>query len=239
MNTYVSAQSHQSAFVKHMFSLRSVLILLFLFSSLFFSVPAAQAFGEASSPASAVTAMRDSVNSADADRFESCFDISSIARHVFKELETMGNMPEYSSQMPPILAMMTEKKIFTNPVTSEVLLSEVRSFVRYGVGSGAFAGKKTNNYKADGMLAPLFSLLSMGRKEITEIGAPVQTQEANKCIVPFAVIDHDNGHTYRVRAVVTANGQGGWKITDIQNVRFLIHQILLEAASQDDGAVTI
>ena len=50
--------------------------------------------------------------------------------------------------------------------------------------------------------------------------------------MPFAVVDHENGNTYYVRAIVTQDGSS-WKITDIQNKRFLIQQILLESAAQE------
>ena len=78
-------------------------------------------------------------------------------------------MPEYAGQMPPMLALLVNQNAFTSPVTQDLLLSEVRKFVRYGVGSGAFAGKKVENYKGESMMAPLFSLISMGKKEITKI----------------------------------------------------------------------
>ena len=182
-------------------------------------------------PKSAVEGIIAAVDNADADAFEKSMDITSVARHVFTELETMGKMPEYAGQMPPMLALLVNQNAFTSPVTQDLLLSEVRKFVRYGVGSGAFAGKKVENYKGESMMAPLFSLISMGKKEITKIEAPVSAGDGRH-IVPFAVVDHENGNTYYVRAIVTQDGSS-WKITDIQNKRFLIQQILLESAAQE------
>ncbi len=205
--------------------------LLFLLSCIcagFFCPRAAMA---ADGPKSAVEGIIAAVDNADADAFEKNMDITSVARHVFTELETMGKMPEYSGQMPPILSLLINQNAFTNPVTQEILLSEVRKFVRYGVGSGAFAGKKVENYKGESMMAPLFSLISMGKKEITRIETPVKTEDGRH-VVPFAVVDHENGNTYYVRAIVTQEGNS-WKITDIQNIRFLIQQILLESAATE------
>ena len=210
------------------FSALCLLFLAVLVCAGFFCPDAARA---ADGPQSAVEGIIAAVDNADADAFEKNMDITSVARHVFTELETMGKMPEYAGQMPPMLALLVNQNAFTSPVTQDLLLSEVRKFVRYGVGSGAFAGKKVENYKGESMMAPLFSLISMGKKEITKIEAPVSAGDGRH-IVPFAVVDHENGNTYYVRAIVTQDGSS-WKITDIQNKRFLIQQILLESAAQE------
>ena len=149
-------------------------------------------------PKSAVEGIIAAVDNADADAFEKSMDITSVARHVFTELETMGKMPEYAGQMPPMLALLVNQNAFTSPVTQDLLLSEVRKFVRYGVGSGAFAGKKVENYKGESMMAPLFSLLSMGKKVISNFlkwiaGVSLTTGDGNAG--GHFRVDYNNGST--------------------------------------------
>lgn len=207
---------------------RRVVLCLIVLCGVFFCQPSS-AFS-ASDPRACIQDLITAVDNADPDAFEQRLDVTAVTKQVFQELNDMGNDPQYASQMPPLLSLIISQGALTSPLFQPMLISEVRNFVRYGVGSGSFAGRQVQGYKSDSMLAPLFGLISMGRKEITRIERPLMGQDGN-WIAPFHVLDHENGNTYRVMAVC-APVSDGWRIVAFQNIRQLIKQILTEAQGQ-------
>ncbi|MDO5536530.1 MAG: hypothetical protein Q4F72_03260 [Desulfovibrionaceae bacterium] len=177
-----------------------------------------------------IRAMVRAVDNADQKAFEKRVDISGVTGQIFDELQTMGRMEQYQAKMPPLMNLLISQGALESPMIRPLLVSEVRNFVLYGVGSGSFAGKKVENYQNDSMLAPLFNMVSMGRKEIRRIDRPMMG-ENGQWIVPFSVLDHENGNTYRVLAQV-AMVSDGWRMVGISNLRALIEQILLEAQAE-------
>ena len=134
-----------------------------------------------------------------------------------KEAAKPGN----SSLLPPMLALM-----FSGAAMAEdnglgvrkLLVSEARAFVHNGIASGAFAGKSVQDYAAEGWVAPLFESVSMGRKEIRNVGTPVR--QGKDWIVPFVLRDHGNGNSYAVRARVSDAG-GSPRVVAVENLRQL------------------
>ncbi len=186
----------------------------------------------AGDPRSCIEELGTAMEMADPDAFERRLDIEGVAGQVFDEIEAMARDGQRARLMPPMLALMASQGAFSSGFTRPLLLGEVRGFVRWGVGSGSFAGRRVENYRSDSMLAPLFALVSTGRKEITRIDTPVMGRNG-RWTVPFTVYDHDSGGTYRVRAVC-APADDGWRMVGIENLRPLMDQILGE--SQEDGA---
>lgn len=87
-----------------------------------------------------------------------------------------------------------------------------------GIASGAFAGKSVQDYRTEGWVAPLFESVSMGRKEIRNVGTPVR--QGKDWIVPFVLRDHGNGNSYAVRARVSDAG-GSPRVVAVENLRQL------------------
>ncbi len=202
-----------------------VCLILFMFVCSILIVPEhAPAAGD---PRSCIQDLIKAVDNADPDAFEKRVDIEAVTRQIFDELEVMASMDEYASAMPPVLSLLASQGAFSNTLARQLLLNEVRSFVRYGVGSGAFAGKKVENFKRESVLTPLFEMVSMGRKEITSVGRPLMTRDG-RWVAPFSVLDHENGNTYYVRAVC-APVSDGWRMVAIENLRMLIIQIMGES----------
>lgn len=188
--------------------------------------------GDSRDPRSCLAAMSEAIEAYDADAFDRRVAIESLARDVFAELEAVSRDENLSRWLPPVVTLMASQGVFTNMLTASFMAAEVREFVLYGVGSGAFAGNMTKDYQSSSMLAPLFALVSMGRKEIRDVGHPVRV-DRNRMRVPFTVYDFDNSNTYAVQGIFTS-GAEGWKLTGIENLRDLILQVGVE--SQQDMA---
>ena len=149
------------------------------------------------------------VDNADAACFEQLVDMDAILNEAVDLFMKEAAKPENSSLLPPMLALM-----FSGAAMAEdnglgvrkLLVSEARAFVHNGIASGAFAGKSVQDYRTEGWVAPLFESVSMGRKEIRNVGTPVR--QGKDWIVPFVLRDHGNGNSYAVRARVSdAGGQ--------------------------------
>lgn len=105
------------------------------------------------------------------------------------------------------------------PAGARALSSDAaRACVHNGIASGAFAGKSVQDYRTEGWVAPLFESVSMGRKEIRNVGTPVR--QGKDWIVPFVLRDHGNGNSYAVRARVSDAG-GSPRVVAVENLRQL------------------
>ena len=181
-------------------------------------------------PRSCLANMMQAVETRDTSLFERQADIEGLTRQVFAELEHMAGDEQRARWLPPLVTLLASQGALTSSLTSGFLVSEVRAFVLYGVGSGAFAGQKVPGYTSESMLSPLFDMVSMGRKEIRDMGVPVRV-DRDRMRLPFAVHDHDNGNTYRVVGIFTVTS-GGCRLTSLENVRDLIIQLGLESSDQ-------
>ena len=161
------------------------------------------------------------VDNADAACFEQLVDMDAILNEAADLFMKEAAKPENSSLLPPMLALM-----FSGAAMAEdnglgvrkLLVSEARAFVHNGIASGAFAGKSVQDYRTEGWVAPLFESVSMGRKEIRNVGTPVR--QGKDWIVPFVLRDHGNGNSYAVRARVSDSG-GSPRVVAVENLRQL------------------
>ena len=110
-------------------------------------------------PRSCLAAMSNAIETSDAPAFDKRVDIQGIARTIFFELEKASNDEQLSRWLPPVVTFMASQGALTNSLTIGFLTGEVREFVLYGVGSGAFAGSMTREYESSSILAPLFSMV--------------------------------------------------------------------------------
>ncbi len=132
--------------------------------------------------------------------------------------------------LPPVLALMLStvtQNETARKTLRDTLVGEASAFVRYGVRSGAFGGKEIQTEKPGGLLSTLFAEASMGRKEITAIGQPVE--ESGAVYIPFTLKDHGNGNSYPVEAWLRQEN-GNWRVIGLRNVRSLVRIIRGEKA---------
>ena len=178
-------------------------------------------------PKACVQAMADAVDGADADSFARLVNMDAIVRQAVRDLSVLAEDPQTSQWLPPAITLMASKGGLKGDFMQNFLAQEVENFVLWGVGSGSFAGTPSPNaYKAKGLLAPLFSMASVGRKEVTRIGVPTPNDK-DSWLVPFTVHD-DNGRSYDVSGIVS-RVDGGYVLDGVSNMKDLILQISLEA----------
>ncbi len=182
-------------------------------------------------PETVLTAIQKAIDTQDMKAFERHVDMDSLleqgASSVVNTLQQVGTID--TSGLPPLLALMASS-IRQPEMARQVkmlLKSEVESFVRYGVTSGAFAGKKPSG-SPDGLIAPLMRDVSTGRKELKR-SAAVRKEASGSYVVPAVIHDYGNGRDYRVDLRVRAE-QDVWKVQEIANMDRLLEKLRKEAA---------
>lgn len=187
----------------------------------------------AEDPVACIEEIGIAVDAADADTFQELVDVDSLLSRGLSAFVNEASKPEISPQLPPVAAMIVQqlaKPGFAGDGLRKMIVNEMRSFVLYGISSGAFAGKSNPGVSSQGMLAPLFANASMGRKEIRHIGKA--RKDGDDWLVPFIVHDHGNGQNYAVTGRLT-NGDNGLKLAEIDNLIELLTQIGNESLEQD------
>lgn len=181
------------------------------------------------SPDTAAPALRRAVDNADAALLDSVADVRSIVGEAVDMFLQDARTPEGKAALPPLPALILSST-GDNPrrraALRDFLRREAEELVRYGVRSGAFAGKPRQAPPPEGILAPLFADVSLGRKEIRQIGRAVR--EGDAAYVPFTVHDHGNGNDYPVQALLRRAGKE-WRIVSIRNLREIMDQIRRES----------
>ncbi len=202
--------------------MKRILSYFFIFSlSLALQAAPAQA---GSTPVQTLHDIQQALDTGDQAFFDASINMESlIGQCVDIFIEDAGKADQKT--LPPVLALMlstvtqneTARKTLRN-----TLVGEAAAFVRYGVRSGAFGGKEIQTEQPGGLLSTLFADASMGRKEIVNIGKPVE--ESGAVYVPFTLKDHGNGKSYPVEAWLREEN-GSWRVIGLRNVRTLVRII--------------
>ena len=180
----------------------------------------------AASPQACLEGISAALQAGDADGFASLVDIDAIAAQGLEELEKASRDPHLAQWLPPVVSLMASKGALTNDTVQPFMVREIRNFVLFGVGSGAFGGAPATDNKSASMLGPLFAMASMGKKTIGQIGEPEPLGQG-RALVKFSVHDDDNGCDYPVQGVFAEEG-GGWRLAAIRNFPELILQVSME-----------
>lgn len=191
----------------------------------------------ADSPRECVERMAQAVREADTTAFDRRVDIEGIAAEALREVERVAKDPDISSLLPSALTFLAAQGALTNSLTLPLLAGEIREFVLYGVGSGAFAGQKVQGYSSSSILAPLFEMASMGRKDVTWIGVPTDVGNG-RVRLPFAVRDEDAAATYTVNGLF-ARGNDGWRLVAVENMRDLVLRLGRESRDVEGGQMVL
>lgn len=201
---------------------KKILLFFSLFSLLCITqTPAAQT----DSPVECLKQISAAVDNADSETFSSLVDLDSVLNGSLDAFLLEAQKPENASAIPPLLAIVLSQaaqKSNTGAGLRTLLVNEARTFVLNGIDSGAFAGKKPDTSRLQGMLAPLFANASMGRKQIHNIGDPEPVE--NGWLLPFWVYDFGNGQEYPVTGRFAA-GDSGCRLVAVENLGQLIKQI--------------
>ena len=181
-------------------------------------------------PEQAVRGAQYAIDAKNADRFEQLVDIRRILDAAMDLLLTEANKP--GGQLPPLLALMlsSAKDSQTLAGLRALIAREAHIFVRYGVLSGNFAGKPDQSIRSGGILAPLFSSVSTGRKEL-RVAGPAARSGPEQAFLPVELKDHGNGNSYPLLLRLQWNASD-WQIVEVVNLPDIWNQIQAEAEAQ-------
>ncbi len=186
------------------------------------------------SPVQTIKNVQSAIDNADEAAFVEAVNMESL---IGQCVDVFMEDAQKSDQqtLPPALALLLSTINMSEGARKNLratLVKEGSAFVRYGVGSGTFAGKPNDSVSHNGLLSALFANASMGRKEIMHIGSPVESQGA--VYVPFSIKDHGNGQSYPVEAWLRQE-DGKWRVIGLRNVRQLMRIIRGESKAPIQG----
>lgn len=158
--------------------------------------------------AETLAAINATLEQGDSEGFARLVNVDGIINAAITAFAGEAVKPENADRLPPMLALMFSGAVGQEKIR-DLLLQETRAFVLNGVASGAFAGKKLPGGKAQGIFAPLFAGVSLGRKEIRHVGEPAPGEKGSS-LVSFAIHDWGNERDYPVVGrFVPLDGQTG------------------------------
>ncbi|MCL1985991.1 MAG: hypothetical protein FWG59_06045 [Betaproteobacteria bacterium] len=184
----------------------------------------------ANTPEQAVRDAQRAIDTKNADRFEQLVDTKRIAGAATDLLLAEANKTD--GQLPPMLALILSSVKDSQALTSlrNLITREIHSFVHYGVLSGNFSGKPDQSIRPDGILAPLFGDVSMGRKEL-HVAGPSAPNGQKQVLLPVALKDYGNGNIYPLLLRLQWDSPD-WQIVEIANLLDIWNQIQAEAKAQ-------
>ncbi len=181
------------------------------------------------SPVQTIADIQTALDTANQKLFDASVDMDSLVGQCV-DIILEDATKENQQTIPPFLAMILSAASMSEGAKSVLranLITEVGEFIRYGVRSGAYAGKTVETTAPGGILAPFLANASMGRKEITRIGKAIP--ESGAVYVTFVIKDHENGRLYPVEAWLRMDA-GNWKVIGLRNVRTLTRMIQEESS---------
>ena len=184
----------------------------------------------ASTPEQSVGDAQRALNTKSADRFDQLVDTRHILDAAADLLLTEVDKP--NGRLPPMLALMLSSVKDSQALASfrTLITQEMHNFVRYGIVSGHFAGKPDHSVHPGGVLAPLFSGVSLGRKEMLVAG-PSAPIGKDRVLLPVELKDYGNGNTYPLLLRLQWTSPD-WRIMEIVNLPDIWSRILAEAETQ-------
>ncbi len=197
-----------------------------------FAAPAAAPAG--SGPVSAIAALQKAIDTRDTNLMDRHMDLDAVigkaADAVLNDTEAV-RLAEESSPAVALMLASLGSDARTRAVARQLLASETRQFVRYGVSSGAFAGElKKGPHAGAGLLA---SLLRGGAKDKKSFGpATVRKDTGNEAVVATSLADASGRRAYPLELALRRAG-GVWKVTEITNIQTLIRLVATDADKGD------
>lgn len=189
----------------------------------------------ADSPQACLESVAQAIAEGDMAAFEQHVDVDGILTTVVDKLFVEARRPENAGKLPPMLNIMFSGAALADGGgrVRKMLRGEARAFLRNGIVSGAFAGRApSQDFRSEGLIAPLFDDASLGRKEIHGIGQASPRKDGGWNL-PFRVFDAGNGNDYHVVGRF-ARKDGRVMLTGIDNLDELFTRIAAEAAALEE-----
>ena len=203
---------------------RVLLILLVIGRAFIF---AGSSFAE--TPHEALIRAAEAMDSGDGSTFQSLVDLDSVIGKTLDAFIEETAKPDNKKILPQAVIFIFSQAAdpgFKGQTMRRLMTSEAKAFVLNGVTSGAFAGKKLKSGSEAGILAPLLTNVSMGRKEIRGVGDG--RPDGEDFILPFYLHDYGNDQDYAVVGRFHPDGDS-WKLTAIENLPQIFEQLRREA----------
>ena len=187
----------------------------------------------AQTPETTLRNVQTALDNSDVELFERSVDLDALISQAVDTFLKEAATPAGRAALPPVPAMLLSSIADSESDSSAraLLHHEMRQFVRYGIRSGAFAGRKPKDPPSalfsGSALAPLFGDVSLGRKELRDISRPIP--DGRDMRIAFTVLDHGNGNVYPVIARLSPTDTD-WRIVAVTNMRALVDQILQETS---------
>lgn len=186
----------------------------------------------AETPHAVIERIGDAIDAGDAETLQTLIDLDAVLTSVLATVIAESATPENKKALPAAVAMIFTQAAddgLKGQTLRGLIVAEAKAFALNGVKTGAFAGKKLKAAPDAGILAPLFSGVSMGRKEIRGVGDGLR--EGDDWIIPFWLHDYGNDQDYAVLGRFSPNGES-WKLVAVENTPRLFEQLLKEAAAR-------
>jgi len=200
--------------------------LFFLCLALIFSFLSNAALA-AGTPEQTVRDVQRAIDAKDADGFDHLVDSKRILGSAADLLLAEANTP--NGQLPPMLALMLAAVKDSRALASlrDLIIREAYAFLHYGIVSGHFSGKPDQSVRPGGILAYLFSEVSMGRKEL-RVAGPSAPDGQERALLPVVLKEYGNGNIYPLLVRLQWHSPN-WRIVEIVNLPDLWRQIQAEA----------
>lgn len=176
----------------------------------------------AEGPASSVAMLQKAIDGMDAELLERYLDIPGVARknarYAVELLENNESLRKQAQKSPVLaFAMMSIGSKGASDALAALLAHEAQSFVRYGVASGAFAGKPGSG-KNPGDPGLLFAPLLKGDERDLKRFDDIRVLEHNGDTARIAASLYDGSRkkSYPLELEATRS-DGIWRITDVLN----------------------
>lgn len=209
--------------------LKNIWLPILLFSFCLAVAPGMAAASEAGQARACLQAVRGAIDNADIRAFDAAVDTEKVLDHAVGVVAAAAS--QGGEKIPPVLSLMFSP-LSNVAAARQLLIRETAAFVRNGIASGAFAGKKVADAPtSQGMLAPLFADVSMGRKQIVHV-SPAIRGENGAWLVAFDILDGGNQQTYSLLGRVEKQ-EFRWRLTAIENMDELFRRLCDEFAAQE------
>ena len=184
----------------------------------------------AGTPEQAVRDVQRAIDTKNADRFDQLVDTGRILGAATDLL--LAEAGKADGQLPPMLALMLSSVKDSQALAGlqALIAQEIHAFVRYGILSGNFAGEPDQSVRPGGMLALLFSDVSMGRKEL-RIAGPSASSGQDQALLPVELKDRGNDNVYPLLLRLRWSSPS-WRIVEIVNLPDIWNTIQTEAKAR-------
>ncbi len=190
-----------------------------------FAAPSAFAAAAEETPVQAIAMLQKAIETKDTDLMERHIDLDAVlskgADAVLADTQAVRRAEETSPAIALVLSGLGSDER-ARAVAKQLLTSETKQFVRYGVSSGAFAGTAQKGPHAG---AGLFgSLLRGGAKDKKTFGpATLRSRSGSEARVSATLDDAASKQSYPLDLLLRQK-DGIWRVTEISNIHTLIRQ---------------